>query len=353
MTDGADIANPDRAPVRSGWLRAAGVQLGSVAVTIFGLLVLTFALGRLLPGDPVFSVLGDGADQTAYRAMYIELGLDKPVWQQFLLYLGNVLQGDFGRSIITKNLVIYDIGNVFAASAELALVGLILAIGVGIPVGVIAAAYRNSFWDYLVRIIGLIGYSAPGFWISLVALMVFYGTLGWLPGPGRISVVYQYTFKPVTGFYLIDSVVQGRWDVFRDTASRLILPASVLSFSSAAYIARMTRSFMLEQLSQEYIITAAVKGASYSNIIWVQAFRAILVQLITVIALVFAFMLEGSVLVETIFAWSGLGRYMVNAITFNDMNATIASVLFIGVIFIVVNLVTDLLYHILDPRTRA
>jgi peptide/nickel transport system permease protein len=344
---------PDRAEARSVWVAAAFIQLGSALVTLFGLLVLTFALGRLLPGDPVFSVLGDGADQSAYKAMYINMGLDKPIWEQFLMYLGRILQGDLGRSIITKNPVTYDIGNVFAASAELALFGLTLAIGIGVPVGVIAAAYRNSIWDYLVRIVGLIGYSAPGFWISLVGLMVFYGALGWLPGPGRISVVYQYTFHPITGFYLFDSAMQGRWDVFRDTASRLILPASVISFSSAAYIARMTRSFMLEQLSQEYVVTAAVKGLSYANIVWVQAFRAILVQLITVLALVFAFMLEGSVLVETIFAWSGLGRYMVNAITFNDMNATIASILFIGVMFMLVNLVTDVLYRVLDPRTRA
>lgn len=342
----------NRAIARFPLLRSILVQLGSVVVTLFGLVVLTFALGRLLPGDPVFSVLGDGADRAAYDAMYIQLGLDRPVWEQFVRYMGNILQGDFGRSIITNNPVIQDIGTVFAASAELALISLVLAISIGVPVGVIAAAYRNSFWDYLVRLIGLIGYSAPGFWISLVALMVFYGTLGWLPGPGRVNVVYQYTFQPVSGLYLLDSALQGRWDVFVDTAWHLILPASVIAFSSAAYIARMTRSFMLEQLTQEYIITAAVKGASYANIVWVQAFRAILVQLITVLALVFAFMLEGSVLIETIFAWSGLGRYMVNAITFNDMNATLASVLFIGVIFVVVNLVTDILYRILDPRTR-
>jgi peptide/nickel transport system permease protein len=324
----------------------------SVAVTLLGLVVLTFVLARMLPADPVYSVLGDYATPEQYAAKYIELGLDRPIWEQLAMYVGKVFTADFGKSIITNNDVMADIFRTLPASIELALFAFLFAVLVGVPLGVIAAAYRNSAIDFIVRVFGLVGYSAPNFWLALVGLMIFYGMLGWLPGPGRISVLNEVTFTSPTGFYLIDAIVQQRWDVLADAAKRLLMPSLVLAYSASAYIMRMTRSFMLEQLSQEYVVLAAAKGMSYRNIVWVQAFRAIRVQLVTVIVLVLAGLLEGSVLVETVFAWSGLGRYMTNAMMVSDMNAVVASVLFIGVIFVSLNLIADLLYRALDPRTR-
>lgn len=337
------------------WVETAGrlgAKAGSVVITLFGLLALTFAIGRLIPADPVLLVLGDKADHGSYVKLYHALGLDQPVWRQFANYCGAMLHGNFGNSIITSNPVAVDIASVFPATFELALVALAIALAIGVPVGVLAAAHRGRPIDHAVRLLGLVGYSAPGFWLSLMGLMLFYGELGWIPGPGRLNLGYSYSFEPWSGFVLLDSALGGQWDVFGNALGHLILPASVLGYASAAYISRMTRSFMLEQLGQDYIVAAQVKGVGRRGVVWGHAFRSIRVQLLTVIVLVFAYQLEGSVLVETIFAWPGFGRYAVNAMLFGDMNAVLASVLLVGTLFIALNQVTDLLYRVLDPRTR-
>jgi len=345
----------------SGPLRAAGwtrrrsgllTNAASVVVTLAGLLALTFAIGRLIPADPVLLILGDRADQASYRRVYHALGLDLPVWRQFLNYASAVLHGDFGQSIITSNPVTKDIAQVFPATAELAICGLLIALVIGIPTGVLAAVHQGRAIDHAARLIGLLGYSAPGFWLSLMGLMLFYSELGWVAGPGRVDLAYLYSIQSRTGFLLLDAAMAGQWDIFRNVLSHLILPASVLGTASAAYISRMTRSFMLEQLGQDYIITARLKGLRPTRVVWVHAFRGIAVQLVTVIVLVFAYQLEGSVLVETIFAWPGFGRYMVTAMIAGDMNAMLACVLLVGVIFIGLNLASDILYRQLDPRTR-
>ncbi|WP_027348926.1 ABC transporter permease [Halotalea alkalilenta] len=326
--------------------------LATVAATLFGLLVLTFFIGRLLPLDPVIAILGDNASQSAYDAMYRQLGLDRPLIEQFATYVGQVVQFDFGRSLTSGNPVLSDIARVFPATLELATLSILIATGFGIPLGVLSAMYRDSPLDYIVRVLTLLGYSAPNFWLGLMGLTLFYATLGWVAGPGRIDFVYEYTLTPITGFLLIDAPLLGEWQAFANAISHIVLPASILGFSAMAYIARMTRSFMIEQLNQEYVVTARVKGLSWAKTVWVHAFRNIAVQVITVVALSYAFLLEGAVLIETVFAWPGFGRYLTNALLAGDMNAVVGCTLLVGTIFIVLNLCCDLLYHLLDPRTR-
>ncbi|RVT83297.1 ABC transporter permease [Rhodobacteraceae bacterium CCMM004] len=324
----------------------------SVSVTILGLLALTFFIGRLLPLDPVLAILGDDASQEAYDRMVVKLGLDKPLWEQFVTYVWNSLQFDFGTSLTSGRPVAEDILRVFPATLELATVAMILGTGLGIPLGVVAAANRDTWIDQVVRVVSLIGYSAPIFWLGLLGLTVFYAALGWVGPPGRIDIVFQYDLEVRTGLYLVDSAMAGRWDIFADVFSRIVLPASILAYGAMAYISRMTRSFMLEQLSQEYIIAAQAKGASRQSVIWRHAFPNIAVQLVTVVALSYAFLLEGAVLTETVFAWPGFGRYLTTALLRADMNAVLGCTMIVGLIFITLNLLSDVFYRVFDPRTR-
>ncbi|MGK9236456.1 ABC transporter permease [Inquilinus limosus] len=357
MVDAAPIAVPRRpaAPGRkalSSWALAVGRTLLSVAVTLFGLAALTFFIGRLLPLDPVTAILGDNASQEAYDAMYRQLGLDQPVWVQFLRYLGDIASLDLGTALTTGKPVVEDIARVFPATLELATVAIVIGTGLGIPLGVLAAMYRDGAVDHLVRVVGLLGYSAPNFWLGLMGLVLFYATLGWVGGPGRIDFMYEFDVQPMTGFLLLDTALQGQWEAFGDAFRHVILPASILGFGALAYISRMTRSFMIEQLGQEYVIAARVKGLSWARTVWVHAFRNIAVQVVTVVALSYAFLLEGAVLTETVFAWPGFGRYLTNTLLAGDMNAVVGCTLLIGVIFVALNLFCDLLYRIFDPRTR-
>ncbi|EIC85657.1 ABC transporter permease [Serratia sp. M24T3] len=350
-TAGAHPADPLRVRVLEQ-ATALLKLLVSVAVTLLGLAALTFFIGRLLPIDPVVSVLGDNASQEAYQKMYHLLGLDKPLWEQFLMYLKNVCMLNFGTSLTTGHPVSEDIARVFPATIELASLAAIIGTCLGIPAGVLSAMYRNTWFDHCIRFIGLLGHSAPNFWLGLMGLVLFYATLGWIGGPGRIDFMYEFDVHQVAGFYLIDTAIAGNWEAFRNVFSHLILPASILGLSGLSYISRMTRSFMIEQLSQEYVITARVKGLSWARSVWVHAFRNVAVQVVTVVALSYAFLLEGAVLTETVFAWPGFGRYLTNAMLAGDMNAVVGCSLLIGVIFVVLNLICDLLYRIFDPRTR-
>jgi peptide/nickel transport system permease protein len=246
-----------------------------------------------------------------------------------------------------------DIRRTFPATFELATLGIIIGAGIGVPLGVWAAVRRGGIVDQVVRIMGLIGYSIPIFWLGLMALVVFYARLGWVSGPGRIDVVYEYTLAPVTGLLLLDSARAGEWQAFGNVLSHLILPASLLGYFSLAYISRMTRSFMLNELGQEYIVAARAKGLSETRIIWRHALRNAMVPLVTVIALSYAGLLEGSVLTETVFAWPGLGLYLTNSLQNADMNAVLGATIIVGSIFVGLNLLSDLLYQMLDPRTRA
>jgi len=324
----------------------------SVALTFLGLLAITFFIGRVVPIDPVLAVVGDRAPRAVYEAARLEMGLDKPLYVQFVHYVGAILQGDFGTSVSTGRPVIEDLKRVFPATLEMATIGIIIGMVLGIPMGVYAASHRGTVRDQIIRVIGLFGYAVPAFWLGLVGLAVFYARLKWVSGPGRIDIFYDGLVMPVTGLMLVDSLIAGETEIFWNALSHLILPAGVLGFFSLAYIARMTRSFMLDQLAQEYVTTARVKGVPERLVIWRHAFRPILVPLITVCGLSYAGLLEGSVMVETIFSWPGIGNYLTVALLNADMSAVLGATLVIGAVFIGINKISDALYRILDPRAR-
>ena len=333
--------------------KAVGRFLVAAVTTYLGLLAVTFFIGRVVPIDPVLAILGDRAPAHVVERVRREMGFDLPLYQQFYIYLKGILAGDFGTSVLTTNPVMVDIKRVFPATIELATLGTIIGSVIGVPLGVLAAVKRGSFADQIVRVIGLIGYSVPIFWLSLISLVIFYAKLRWVAFPGRIDIVFEYSFTPITGFYLIDSAMQGQWDVFYDVFRHIILPASLLGYFSLAYISRMTRSFMLNELSQEYVVAARAKGLSETRVIWGHALRNAAVPLVTVIALSYAGLLEGSVLTETVFSWPGIGLYITNSLQNADMNAVLGGTIVIGTVFIGINLLSDLLYRTLDPRTRT
>jgi peptide/nickel transport system permease protein len=325
-----------------------------IAVTTYlGLLAVTFFIGRIIPIDPVLAVLGDRANADVIERTRRAMGLDLPLIEQFYVYVKSALAGDFGVSVLTTNPVMDDIKRVFPATIELATVGTLIGTLVGVPLGVLAAVKRGSLIDQIVRVIGLVGYSVPIFWLGLLGLVLFYARLQWVAYPGRLDVVYQYTFTSPTGFYLLDSAWQGQWDVFRDALRHIILPAALLGYFSLAYISRMTRSFMLNEMAQEYIVAVRAKGLSETRVIWAHALRNAAVPLVTVIALSYAGLLEGSVLTETVFSWPGIGLYITDSLQNADMNAVLGGTIVIGSVFIAINLLSDLLYQVLDPRTKG
>jgi peptide/nickel transport system permease protein len=336
-------------------LRPAGTLLrllATLALTFLGLLVVTFLIGRVVPVDPVLAAVGDRASPAVYARVRAEMGLDLPLWQQFWHYLQRVLEGDLGQSVLTARPVLDDILRVFPATLELATVATLLGVLLGVPMGVIAAVHQGRWPDQVIRLLGLVGYSMPIFWLGLIGLLVFYARLEWVPGPGRLDVFYDDLVPSVTGVLLIDAAIAGDWQVWRNALSHLVLPASILGYFSLAYISRMTRSLMLEQLRQEYILTARVKGISELRVIWRHALGNTAVPLVTVIALSYANLLEGSVLTEIIFAWPGLGLYITNSLLNADMNAVLGGTIVVGCVFIGINLLSDVLYRTLDPRAR-
>ncbi|PKR89697.1 peptide ABC transporter permease [Pleomorphomonas diazotrophica] len=324
-----------------------------LATTYLGLLAVTFFIGRVVPIDPVLAIVGDRAPTAVVERIREEMGFNLPLWQQFLIYLRQALTGDFGTSVLTTNPVMTDIVRVFPATLELATVGTLIGAGLGVPLGVVAAVRRGSIADQIVRIVGLIGYSVPIFWLGLLSLLLFYAKLKWVAYPGRLDVAYEYTFTPITGLYLVDAAWTRQWDVLWDAFRHIILPGTLLGYFSLAYISRMTRSFMLNELGQEYIVAARAKGLSERRIIWFHALRNAAVPLVTVIALSYAGLLEGSVLTETVFSWPGIGLYITNSLQNADMNAVLGGTIVIGSVFITINMLSDLLYRLLDPRTRA
>lgn len=336
--------------------RALGVAL-SVAATFLGLLAVTFVIGRVVPIDPVLAVIGERATKEQYEAARLALGLDQPLLVQFGIYVGDALSGDLGKSLLTSKPVIEDIARVFPATLELATLATLFGVLLGVPAGVLAATRAGTWVDQAVRLLGLMGYSMPVFWLGLMGLLVFYGELGWVGGPGRLDTAEQFTFDldvpPRTGMILLDTALAGQWGVFANALSHIVLPAGVLGYFSMAYISRMTRSFMLTELAQEYITTARVKGMPESRVVWVHAMRNVLVPLLTVIVLSYATLLEGSVLTETVFAWPGLGLYITTALFSADMAAVMGGTIVVGAVFVGLNMLSDLLYRLVDPRARA
>ena len=337
----------------SAKLRAFSSVVITLILTFIGLTAITFTIGRVMPADPVLAVIGDRAPQAAYERVYKEMGLDKPLYEQYYRYLGELSRGDLGTSIMTSQPVLEDIKRFFPATLELSTIATLIGVLLGVPMGVLAAVNQGRLLDHFVRIFGLIGYSVPVFWLGMVGLLVFYGKLDWVAGPGRIDVYYDGIVETFTGFILIDSALAEEWDIFHNAVSHLILPSVLLGTFALAYIARMTRSFMLDQLNQEYILTARVKGASEVSVIWRHAFRNVLVQLITIVGLTYASLLEGSVLTETVFSWPGIGQYITTSLFNADMNAVLGGTVVVGTCFVGINMLSDLLYKIVDPRART
>ena len=316
-----------------------------------GLAALTFLIGRVMPVDPVTALVGEQADKETYQAVHERLGLDKPLYVQFAYYLRDIGTGNFGTAIATGHPVIEDIGRVFPATVELATLALLAGVLAGVPLGVAAAVWRGRAADHLVRLFGLVGHSIPHFWLGLIALVVFYAGLGWIGGSGRVSLGFVDAVPERTGMILVDAALDGNWEVFRDALRHIVAPALILATTSMAYLSRMTRSFMLEQLGQEYVTTARIKGLSEWHVT-LHAFRNIGVQLLTVVVLAYGGLLDGAVLTETVFGWPGFGQYLTAGLLAGDMNVVLTGTLLVGVIFLTLNLLSDVLYRTLDPRTR-
>lgn len=336
----------------SARLRSIAGTVTSVPVTLFGLILVTFLIGRVMPIDPVIAIVGDHAPPDVIARVRTELGLNKPLIVQFGIYLDQLLHGNLGHSVMTTHLVTQDIATYFPATFELATAAIILAILIGIPLGVIAAARQGSRFDHVVRVVSLAGQSIPVFVLGLIFLLVFYAKLGIAPGTGQVSVVYEGMVDRITGMLVVDAALEQQWDVFWDALGHLALPALVLAWYSLAYITRMTRAFMLDALSGEYIVTARAKGLSSTRILWRHAFGNIAVPLVTVIALAYAGLLEGAVLTETVFSWPGLGLYLTVSLLNADMNAVLGATLVVGLVYLVLNLLADIVYRMLDPRVR-
>lgn len=332
--------------------RKLATSLAIIATTLFGLLVITFVVGRLVPADPVIAVVGDAADAETYQRVYVMMGLDQPVYVQFFNYLRDVLTLNFGQSHLTKNPVILDLARVLPATIELAGLSIIIGAGLGVPLGIVAATHKGKWIDQAARVVGLVGYSTPIFWLGTLVMLVFYARLGWIPGGGRIDIYNEGLVEGPTRSLLLDSIIAGEWGVFFSALHHLITPALILGYASMAYISRMSRSFMLEQLGQEYVLTARAKGLPQRSVVWGHAFRNIRVQLLTIVTLAFCGLLEGTVLIETVFSWPGLGQYLTTALLYADMNAVLGAVLVIGLFSILINLLSDVVYRFVDPRTR-
>jgi peptide/nickel transport system permease protein len=325
-------------------------SFASIPLTLFGLTLVTFLIGRVMPIDPVIAITGDHAPPEVIAAVREQLGLDKPLFVQFWIYLLNLLHGDLGRSVMTSRPVTADIAQFFPATLELATTAMIIGIVVGIPLGVVAAERQGSRFDHVVRVVSLAGQSVPVFVLGLVCLLVFYVKLGIAPGTGQLDVAYEGLVPRVTGMLVLDSAIAGDWDSLWDALAHLAQPALVLAYFSMAYITRMTRAFMIEALAGEYIITARAKGLSASRILWRHAFGNIAVRLVTVLALAYAGLLEGAVITETVFSWPGLGLYLTVSLLNADMNAVLGATLVVGLVYLVLNLLADVLYQLLDPR---
>ncbi|MCB8820767.1 ABC transporter permease [Microvirga rosea] len=333
-------------------LNALAGLLASVFLTLFGLVIVTFLIGRVMPIDPVLAAVGDNAPQEVVERVRQEMGLDQPLLEQFLRYVGQLLHGDLGRSILTQNPVTSDIARYFPATLELATAAIILAALIGIPLGVWSAVRQGTWIDQTIRVVCLAGHSVPVFVLALLCLLIFYAMLGVAPGPGRQDIIFQDMVPHVTGLLTVDSLIAGDWDAFWDALAHMIQPVCILAYFSMAYITRMTRAFMLDALKGEYVITARAKGLPPRKVIWLHAFPNVGVQLVTVLALTYAGLLEGAVVTETVFSWPGLGQYLTVSLMNADMNPVVGATLLVGLVYVALNLLADALYRQLDPRVR-
>ncbi|APZ50686.1 ABC transporter permease subunit [Salipiger abyssi] len=328
--------------------------LGKLAVlvpTFFGITIVAFGFVRVLPGDPIMLMAGErGLTPERHAQLMAQYGFDRPLWQQYLSYLGDLFRGDLGTSLVTHRPVAEDFLTFFPATMELGLCAMTLAICIGLPLGVLAAVKRGSWFEQISMSTALVGYSMPIFWWGLLMIILFSGTLGWTPVSGRISLMYY--FPQVTGFMLIDSLLSGQAGAFRSAVLHLILPSVVLATIPTAVIARQSRSAMLEVLSEDFVRTARAKGLGPAMVVGRHALRNALIPVVTVIGLQVGSLMAGAILTETIFSWPGIGKWIVDSISKRDYPVVQGGLLVIAVVVMIVNLIVDLLYAVINPRIR-
>ncbi len=326
-------------------------RLGTFIPTFIGVTIVAFAFIRLLPGDPILLLAGErGVSPERYEQLSHQFGFDQPIWKQYFDYIWGILHGDLGISFSTKRPVLDEFLTLFPATVELGLCAIILATVIGIPAGVIAAVNRGKFFDQALMSTALIGYSMPIFWWALLLIIVFSTGLGWTPVSGRIGL--QYYFPTPTGFMLIDSLLSGQSGAFTSAVRHLILPTVALATIPLAVIARQTRSAMLEVLGEDYVRTARAKGLSPARVNGIHALRNALIPVVTVIGLSVGTLLAGAILTETIFSWPGIGKWMVDSILRRDYQAVQGGLVLIAIVVMVVNLIVDLLYGLINPKIR-
>lgn len=326
-------------------------RVGLVIPTFIGVSLVAFLFIRMLPGDPILLLAGErGLPPEKYAELMHAYGFDRPVWEQYLSYVWDLLHGDFGTTINTKRPVLSEFATLFPATIELSVCAILFATLLGIPAGVIAAVKRGSIFDHGLMSVALVGYSMPIFWWALLLIIVFSGLLQWTPVSGRISLLYF--FPSVTGFMLIDSLLSGQKGAFSSALAHLVLPTIVLGTIPLAVIARQTRSAMLEVLGEDYVRTARAKGLSPFRVVAVHALRNAMIPVVTTIGLQVGVLLAGAILTETIFSWPGIGKWLVDSIFRRDYPAVQGGLVLIAIVVMVVNLVVDMLYGLVNPKIR-
>ncbi len=319
--------------------------------TLVGVTFLAFFLIHLMPGDPIEMLMPErGIDPERHAQLRAELGLDQPLLVQYARYLGQLAHGDFGRSIVTKKPVLEEFATVFPATVELSVAAVTFAILLGLPIGILAALNRGGAFDYAAMSVSLAGYSMPIFWWGLLLILLFSVQLGWTPVSGRIGILYDV--PPITGLLLIDTLLEGDGAAFASAVHHLVLPALVLGTIPLATIARMTRSAMLEVLGADYIRAARARGLSPARVVGLHALRNALIPVVTVVGLAVGVLLAGAILTETVFSWPGVGKWLVDAVNRGDFPVLRGGILLVAATVIVVNLLVDLVYGLLDPRIR-
>jgi dipeptide transport system permease protein len=333
-------------------LRQIGKRLTVAIPSLIGVIIVTFLLTRVLPGDTAAYFAGPAATPQAIEEIRKKLGLDRPLLEQFVRYIEDLARGDFGTSLTTGQPVITEIATRLPASAELTLLGLLLSVSIAVPLGVVAAVRQGSLVDHVCRVVATAGVSLPVFFTGLLLVYVFYFLLGWSPAPlGRLDIFYSAP-RHVSGFYLIDSLVARDVELFYAALGQLALPAVTLAIFSLAPIARMTRASMLAVLSSDFVRTARASGLAPRTVVVTYAFRNAMLPVVTTLGMVFSFLLGANVLVEKVFAWPGIGSYAIEALIASDYAPVQGFVLTMAVLYVLLNLLIDLLYGVIDPRVR-
>ncbi|MCB8814850.1 MULTISPECIES: ABC transporter permease [Desulfosporosinus] len=333
-------------------LKSAVKRMSQLLIVLLGVSLVTFLVSHVVPGDPARMLLGQRADAQTLENLRHVMGLDKPVWLQYFDYLGGLLQGDLGISIRTQRPVLSELLTYFPATIELTLFAMGFAVISGVGLGLLSAAYRDTPIDHGTRVLAILGVSTPLFWLGLMVLLLFYKHLGWLPGSGRLDSFINPPTQ-ITGLYVLDSILTGDWVALKSSILHLILPTICLGYIQLATIARLVRASMIEVLEQDYIKTALSNGIPRYRIIYRHALRNALIPTVTLIGLTFGELLGGAILTETIFTWPGMGKYVVDSISFLDFPAIMGFTILVATIYVIINMVVDLLYPILDPQIKG